>query len=369
MKRKFIKMICLAMTMLLVLTLVLAGCGSKTEEKKDTNTKTNENVQKEEKKSDNTDSTKKEEAKKVVIKIGHVGAPVSPQQDIGEMFAKYVSEKTQGTVEIKLYGSSQLGSEKDLQQGVKAGTIDGLIAGSWERFISWTGVLQAPLIYRDLDHFTKVFSGPVGQELMATIEKELDVKPLFIAPHGSFRYITNSVRPIKSPADMKGLKLRDPDVPAYSAVTKALGATPVPMDFAELYVALDRKVVDGQHNPTSHIYGSKFYEVQKYLSMVPYGIPPHTVTLSKKAWNRLSEQQQKAVLEAAQETAVQYPVVAKKNNEELLEKLKDKIEILRPEEIDLEAFQKIFKEVSVPELNKVYGEQGAKYLKSILETK
>jgi TRAP-type C4-dicarboxylate transport system substrate-binding protein len=139
----------------------------------------------------------------VTIRMGHVGPPW-PQQQAGDIFVKLVQTKTSGAVEIKLFGGSTLGTEQQLQEGVKAGSIDGLIAGTWERFIPWAGVFQAPFIFRDYDHFQKVVTGPVGQELMAAVEGELGVKPLFIVQHASFRRITNSARPIHKPEDMKG---------------------------------------------------------------------------------------------------------------------------------------------------------------------
>lgn len=303
----------------------------------------------------------------ITIKVAHVGAPISPQQQAGEIFAKLVQGKTNGAVEIRLYGGSTLGSEQQLQEGVKAGTLDGLIAGTWESFLKWAGVFQAPFIYRDYDHFTKVVTGPVGQDLMAAVESELGVKPLFIVQHASFRRITNSVRAIKKPEDMKGLKIRDPNVPAYSIVTKALGAVPVPMDFSELYLALSQKAVDGQHNPLSHIVGSKFYEVQKYLTLLPYGMPPHIVSVSRNAWNRLSPDQQKAVLEAGAETAKVFPPQAIAGERDLIESVKAKgMVVAEPKDIDLAAFLKIFNEQCVPDLKKVYGE---KWVNAILAVK
>ncbi len=301
------------------------------------------------------------------IKIGHVGAPVSPQQQGGEVFAALVAYKSKGDLEIKLYHSATLGSEQQLQEGVKSGTIDGLIAGTWERFLPWAGVFQTPFIYRDFDHFMKVVTGPVGQELLAAVETELNVKPLFILPHGSFRRPTNEVHAITKPADMKGLKIRDPNVPAYSIVTKAMGAVPVPMDFAELYMALSRKVVDGQHNPFSHIVGSKFYEVQKYVSLLPYGLPPHIVTLSKKAWDGLNEDQQKIVMEAAKETAIMAPSLGLAQEREFIDLVKSKgMQVAEEKDIDLDAFLKIFNEVCVPQLKEAYG---AKWVDAILSVK
>ena len=302
-----------------------------------------------------------------VIKIGHVGAPVSPQQQGGEVFAALVAFKSKGEMEVKLYHSATLGSEQQLQEGVKSGTIDGLIAGTWERFLPWAGVFQTPFIYRDFDHFMNVMTGPVGEKLMAAVEKELKVKPLFILPHGSFRRPTNGVRPITKPDDMKGLKIRDPNVPAYSIVTKAMGAVPVPMDFKELYVALSRDVVDGQHNPFSHIVGSKFYEVQQHVSLLPYGLPPHIVTLSQKAWGRLSEAEQKIIMEAAKETAIMTPSLGLAQEREFIEFVQSKgMQVATEKDIDLDAFLRIFNEVCVPQLKDAYG---AEWVEAILSVK
>ena len=301
-----------------------------------------------------------------VIKVAHVGAPVSPQSSIAEMWGKLVAEKTKGTVEIKQYGSSTLGSEQQIQEFVKAGTVDAGIVGSWSRLIPWAGIYETPFIWNDMNHFVKYWNGKYGVKAMATMEKETGVKMLFVAPHGSFRRLTNNVRPIKSAADMVGLKLRDPNVPAYSIVAKSLGAIPTPIDFSELYVALDRKVVDGQHNPLSHVVGSKFYEVQKYLSMVPYAIVPHVVGISMNVWKKLTPAQQKALLEAGKEVQNKYPEIALAEEQELLKQLEGKMTITYANEINLNSFKKIFREKALPELKSKYGKQASTVLNNVL---
>lgn len=301
-----------------------------------------------------------------VIKVGHVGAPVSPQSGIVDMWAKLVAEKTGGSVEIKQYGSSTLGSEQQIQELVKSGTVDAGVVGTWSRLAPWAGIYETPFIWNDMNHFVKYWSGKSGKKAMVDLEREAGVKMIFVAPHGSFRRLTNNVRPIKTPEDMKGLKLRDPNVPAYSIVAKALGATPTPIDFAELYVALDRKVVDGQHNPLSHVVGSKFYEVQKYLSMVPYAIVPHIVGISMNTWNRLTPAQQKAVIAAGLEVQKNYPAVALTEEQEYVKQLSDKMTITYEKDIDLKAFKKIFKEKALPELHKQYGDKAYQVLLDVL---
>jgi TRAP-type transport system periplasmic protein len=303
----------------------------------------------------------------VTLNLAHVGAPVSPQQTIGQLFADKVAEKTGGSVIIRLHDSGTLGNERQLQDGVTTGTIDIAIAGTFSHSVPFAGILEAPLLYRDLDHFVNAFSGEVGDELLAHFAQELGAQPLFIAPHGGFRYITTKSTPIRAPRDLEGLRLRNPNVPAFNVMAQVAGALPVPLDFSELYVALDRGVVDGQHNPVGHVVGSQFFEVQDYLSMVPWGISPHVVTMSSRAWNRLSAEQQEAVMEAARETAREYPAVAKAQEDEQLEFLRDRMTIVTPDEIDMEAFSRLFEEEGLPGLEREYGEAGARWVRAILD--
>ncbi len=303
------------------------------------------------------------------IKLGHVGAPQSPQHSIAKLFKDKVEAKTGGAVTISIFDSGTLGNEKNLQEGVRSGTVDMTIAGTFSHLLPWAGILETPMLYRDLDHFIGVFAGPVGDEVAALFEKSIRVKPIFIVPHGGFRYITTKAVPVKKPDDLKGLKIRNPNVPAFNIMAKAVGAIPVPLDFSELYLALDRGVVQGQHNPTGNIIGSKLYEVQDYLSMVPWGISPHVVCVSSRVWERLSGDQQKALREAGLETAREYPAVAKKEEQEQLNFMADKIKIIRPEEIDLPAFRKALTEIGLPQLEKEYAPEAIEIVKKVIAAK
>lgn len=312
---------------------------------------------------------KEAKVEKVELKLAHVGAPTSPQQSSGKIFAEKVAAKTGGSVTITIFDSGTLGNEKFLQEGVRSGTVDIAIAGTFSHVLPWAGILETPTLFRNMDHFVGVFSSKLGEALMADFEKELGLKPLFIVPHGGFRYITTKTKAIRKPADLQGLKLRNPNVPAYNIMANSVGAIPVPLDFAELYVALDRGVVDGQHNPTGHVVGSKFYEVQGYLNLVPWGITPHVVCMSKRAWDKMNAEQQKAVMEAARETVKDYPAVAAKEEQEQLNFLKDKMTIVRPEEIDIGAFGAVLREKGLPALEKEYPAQGVKWVKEIINFK
>ncbi len=308
-------------------------------------------------------------ASAIDVKLGHVGAPASPQQSIAKLFKEKVEKKTGGAVTISIFDSGTLGKEKDLQEGVRSGTVDMTIAGTFSHVLPWAGILETPMLYRDLDHFVRVFAGKTGEDIAAQFEKSIKVHPIFIVPHGGFRYITTKGVPVRKPDDLKGLKIRNPNVPAFNIMAKAVGAVPVPLDFSELYLALDRGVVQGQHNPTGNIVGSKLYEVQDYLSMIPWGISPHVVCVSDRVWTRLTPDQQKAMREAGLETAAEYPAIAVKEEKDQLDFMADKIKIIRPGEIDLPAFQKVLIDIGLPELKKEYAPEAIAIVESVIAAK
>lgn len=306
-------------------------------------------------------------AQAIDIKLGHVTAQVAPAHMISEMFKKKVEEKTNGQVTVTIFDNGTLGNEKNLQEGVRSGTVDMAVAASFHHVLPWAGILECPLLFRNMEHFIDVFSSPIGGQLAKMFEDQIRVKVLFIAPHGGFRYISTKSTPIKKPEDMVGLKIRNPNVPAYNILANASGAVPVPLDFSELYLALDRGVVQAQHNPVLNFVGGKFYEVQQYFVMVPWGITPHVVCMSNRMWNRLTPEQQQAVMEAGAETAKEYPALAKVEEEKGLAVFADRMTIIRPEEIDLEAFQKMFREKGIPELEKEYDAEVMKLFMSIVD--
>jgi len=304
-------------------------------------------------------------AASINIKLGHVGAPISPQETIAKMFSEKVAAYSKGSVKIQVFNSGGLGNERQLQEGVRSSTIDMTIAGTFSHFVPWAGALETPMLYQNMDHFTRFFSGAQGVALMDQFRKDVNVEPLFVVPHGGFRYITTNGAEVHSPADMKGMKIRNPNVPSFNIMAKAVDAVPVPIDFSELYVALQRGVVDGQHNPIGNIVGAKLFEVQKSLSMVPWGISPHIVSMSKTAWGRLDDAQKAAVKKAAQEVVKEYPAVAQQEEQKQLDSIKASIKIIPPEQIDLAAFAKAFQEKGLPALKSEYGEQGARWLDAI----
>lgn len=301
----------------------------------------------------------------VTLDIAHVGDLESPQQSVAELFEEKLAETDAG-IELNIHDSGTLGNETELQGAVTDCSLDIAIAGSFSHYAPWAGVLEAPMLFTSNDEFQAFSEGEAGQQLMDDLASEVDLHPLFVAPHEGPRYITTASTPIHEPSDMQGLSLRNPEVPSFTIMAEAVSASPVALDFSELYLALDRGVVDGQHNPLSHVVGQSFYEVQDYLSMVPWGISPHIVSMSTCAWDDLSEGQQSALEDAAAETASAYFELAEEETQERLDFLQDKIDIIPTEDVDVEAFETIFEEDGLPALRQEYGDQGGALLDAIL---
>lgn len=166
---------------------------------------------------------------------------------------------------------------------------------------------------------------------------------------------------------MKDLKIRSPEVPVYSYALEALGAVPVPLAFTELYIALDRGVVDGQHNPLMHVKGQRFYEVQKYLSVMDFAYTPNIVAFSNKTWNKLSGSQQKALVDAAKETAPLWAAQSINEEKAILAELKDKMQVLSGDQIKRDEFVKIVQEKAYPKYQATFGPEFVAFLNKVLE--
>lgn len=240
---------------------------------------------------------------KVTLKLGHTGAPDHHYQKGSLMFAKLVSEKTNGMVEIKVFPSDQLGKQKELVEGAQLGTVDMVLTSDvlLSSFEPTVGMLNLPFLFKDYDHLKTVLNGPIGEKISAALENK-GLKVVGYWENG-FRHITNSRGPINKPEDLKGLKIRTPSGAVFVDTFNMLGANATPMSFGELYSALQLKTVDGQENPTTHVLTQKFYEVQKYVSLTNHIHVSEPLVISKKVYEKLAPEYQKAILEAGKEVA------------------------------------------------------------------
>jgi len=278
-------------------------------------------------------------AAKVVIKLGHIANPSHPYAKGADKFAELVKAKSGGAMEVRVFHSSQLGGQKDLIEGLVFGTVDMALVGTavLGQFQPQISLFDLPFLFQDREHTYKALDS-VGMELGKALEPK-GIKLLGYMENG-IRHLTNNVREVKSPADMEGLKIRVMTNKIYIGMMKALGASPTPMKFSELYSALQQGVVDGQENPSAHIWTKRFFEVNKFASLTAHAYAPEPVLISMKKWNALSAEEKKIVTDAAKEAVVWQRKLSTEQDQEFWDKIagtgKMKITV-----VDRAPFQKV----------------------------
>ena len=241
--------------------------------------------------------------KPVSLKLGHAVAPEHPYHLGAVKFAELVAQRTGNKVKIDVYPSTQLGNERDMVEGLQLGTIDLVVTstGPLGGFVPKMFVVDLPFLFRDREHAYKVLDGPIGREIFEAFSAK-GIKGLAFWENG-FRQITNNVRPIEKPEDLKGIKIRTMENKVHLASFRAFGASPTPMAWSEVYTALQQKTIDAQENPIAIIYYQKIYEVQKYLALTGHFYSPTPLLMSLKAYLALPKDIQKIMDDAAIECA------------------------------------------------------------------
>ena len=258
------------------------------------------------------------------IRLGHVLADSHSWHLAATSFAKEVADKTEGRVKVEVYPSGQLGSEKEVIEGMQIGTMDaGVIgSGSFQFVEPKFGIIEMPYAWTSREQAFAALDGKLGEELAALLQpKGIEVLAWW---ENGFRNITNNVRPIVKPEDLSGIKIRVTPDKVRLATFEALGAQPAPLAFGELYSALQQGVFDAQENPLSIIESSSFYEVQKYLSMTGHIWGAACLTVSSIAWSQLSPEDQATVKEAAVKWGNEQRKMVAESEIALIEKLKAK---------------------------------------------
>jgi len=241
-------------------------------------------------------------AEEIEIRFGTVNDPGGVQYESGAEWVKRVNEAAAGAVKADIYGSSQLGNDKEMMQKVKLGTQEIAQPSSIMSTIQAEfGVFEMPYIIKDRVHAGCVAKEIVMPELAPKLEEQ-GYKLLAVWENG-FRSISNNVRPINTPEDLQDIKLRTPKSAPKSVwrvkMFESYGANPTPMPFSEVFVALQTGVIDGQENPYANIDSAKFQEVQKYLSETNHVYTPSFPTASKKIFDSWPAEVQDAVMSTA----------------------------------------------------------------------
>ena len=273
-----------------------------------------------------------------VIEVGHATTLDSHYGMGMTRFGEVLEELSGGKFTVVQHPAAALGGEREMIEAVQIGALDMVITstGPLPNFVPETQVLDLPFLFRDYDHARGVLDGELGQELLAKID-EAGFKALAWTENG-FRHITNSQRPIKTPEDLAGLKIRTMENPIHLRAFEALGAAPTPMSFAELFTALQQGVVDAQENPIVVISVSNFSEVQDYLTLSGHLYSPAIILMSQDFWNSLSEEEQGWVMQAAEASVEVTRNRVSELEETGVDQLREKgMEVVT--EIDREAFE------------------------------
>ena len=271
----------------------------------------------------------------IVIRLGHIGFPESPFDHGCRKFKDLLEQRLPGEVDVRIYGSAQLGEDKEMLEGLRLGTLEMHVPSSVLHSVEpMFGLFDLPFLIEDRAQVEQIAEGPVGEELAAKLlEQEIVLLGFW---ENGFRMITNNVRPIVSPSDLSGIKLRTPKDPERVRLFRAFGANPTSMSFGEVFSALKQGVIDGQENPLSQIVPSRFYEVQKFLSVSRHVYSPAYPIMSQAYFQSLPDGVRAAVREVAVEVGRYHRRLGETEDVRHLAFLKDRLQI---DTIDRSAFE------------------------------
>lgn len=278
-----------------------------------------------------------------ILRMGH-GLDIShPVHKAMEMMASDLWMKSGNQVELRIYPNEQLGAERDLIEQVQLGAID-LVKTSTsplEGFVPVAAIFSLPYVFRDENHYWKTIEGPIGQRLLDAGEDKY-LKGLCYYDAGSRSFYSKS-KPIESPTDLRGLKIRVQNSRTSMKMIEAMGGSPTPIPFGELYTALEQGVVDGAENNPPSFFTSRHYEVCKYYSLDEHSRVPDIVLMSTFTWGRLPSKTRQWIQEAADASAVfQRELWARRTEDALAQVKAAGVEISRP---DKNPFQQAVKEL------------------------
>jgi tripartite ATP-independent transporter DctP family solute receptor len=271
------------------------------------------------------------------LKWAHVYETSEPFHTESVWAAEEIGKRTEGRYKIDVFPASQLGKEADLNQGLKLGTVDIIISGSSfaAREHAPIGVTYFPYIFRDPAHLIAYTKSDVFKRLAQGYEEASGNHITAVTYYGTRH--TTSNRPIAKCADMQGLKIRVPDVPAYLAMPRACGANTTPIAFAEVYLALQNGTVEAQENPLTTIEAKKFYEVQKHIVLTGHIVDHLNTLISKSLWSQLSDADKQIFTDVMQQAAERATKIIEEREQKLVATFKEKgIEVTDVDKADFE---------------------------------
>ncbi|HWP35358.1 MAG TPA: TRAP transporter substrate-binding protein [Thermodesulfobacteriota bacterium] len=273
----------------------------------------------------------------VVLRLGHVGFPNSLFDISTTEFARRVNAELRGRVEVKVFHSSQLGTDEQMVRGVRIGAPELFLPSTIMSTVEPKfGVFEMPYLIVGREHMKRVAEHPAVQQALFAGLPAKGMRVLGVWENG-FRHITNNVRPIAKPEDLRGIKLRVPGGVWRVKMFQAYGANPSPMAFAEVYSALQAGVMDGQENPLSQIWSGRLHEVQKFLSLSGHVYTPAYLVIGEEVWQRLAPDVRATLARIAREVGDFARREGERLDRELIGQMGGAI---RVNEVDKEAFIK-----------------------------
>ncbi|MCL1818851.1 MAG: TRAP transporter substrate-binding protein, partial [Spirochaetaceae bacterium] len=255
-------------------------------------------------------------------------------------FADDVAKNSGGRIKVEVFPANQLGEVKDVIEYLMTGSVHMYIGGTSETSLfqpEW-GVMDCPYLIRDLDHLLKVSKSDVIKEIVEKMDANRGVRILRSDMYYGARHLTTLKKEIKTPADLRGMLIRAPDQPVYLAAVRAMGGTPTPVAFGDLYMALKQGVVDGQENPIATIFSMRYYEVQKFVSLDGHTYEPAAVLINPNFFNKLSDKHKEIVVKAAEKARDQQRAELERLDAERIEAIK-KAGVTIEEKPDVAAFK------------------------------
>ena len=280
--------------------------------------------------------------------FAHVLTENTPNARAVVKFKEEVEKNSDGRIEINIRPAAQLGGDVEIIEQTQMGLVHFAIppTGNLANFNEKMYLYDLPFLMPDEDAMKRVLDGEVGAELLTTLESN-NLHGINMWGAG-FRHMTNNVRPINGPDDLKGIKMRTLQAPTILSTYRAYGANPTAMAYTEVYNGLQQGVVEGQENPLANIYSMKFYEVQKYMTLTGHAYHTYAAVMNKAAWDSLPDDLKKVVEDAmvvGRDAAREYTA---EDEAKILDEIKDQIEIqeLTPEGRDafIKASEPIYEE-------------------------
>ncbi len=321
----------IALLLVLALMISVAGCGGQTAQKPDTKPA--------------------EEVQKVTVNMATAYAEGHINSDAIKKFKELAEAKSNGAIKVDLFLGGSMGSEEDIMKAVTAGAIDGQISGGIpiNAYATPFYFIDTPFVMRDWDHIVNVWNGSLGQRMKASVEAAGNTTLVAILYRG-YRHFT-SKKPINTPEDLKGIKLRLPVLPTWIAVWTEVGASTIPVPLGELYTALATGVADASEGDLTQIAGFKLNEVQSHLSLTGHSISIGLISFNSKFYNGLNEKTRSILFEAANEAAAWATEQMKAKEAQLVKELEAKgMTVVEPD-------KKAFYNKALPAIEKLFKEQ------------